>query len=957
MKIQRLYIGDFGILRNQTLDELGPGLVVIGGPNRSGKTTFMQVLRYLAYGFPQGANLPPPTHEYHVEAAMTLDDELWHLRLTGHSKPRVSRPQGEPGSIDSLFGGLDMFTYHQLFTISLDELRLLPEGVAKSEQAKLQSVLLGAGLAHIARLPKLKAELEAEAERIGGKHGNPKVRMFKPYYTQIEQGIQQRDDALAAMDEYRTMVERLADIEARIEDLKNQQDAAAQHVVRMEILLRNYEDYFRWSELGRILSEPKVQRLLSHYPDGLLEKARVLQENYEAALGDFEEKLSALRHQAKDRDVKEWQEALLARADDLDLAFRNLSGIFARINTYEKRRQEQQLEERRLQTDILAMDPTWRGDFEHLDRIVTEVDEDQLLRAVREHQILEEADRIIQRLKQIDVADFGKQFRTYAAGAALAVVLGVIIGIGVPVLGIGLAVAGVVGLGLYYVHRTIADNIVRDERRTLREKLQEIASSIGLPLKAVSSEGFQQFEMRREQAETRLEFYRDILGLTEAADGQRYAARLAEFRQLWHRHKDLERQAGVLEDELNAILPELEKLSELAGELGDWTEDVEPTAASFSRLAIAIEKAWEDLQRAKEVQDAKIKLAGLEGRIAGLIGEARYFGEEVDSQVQQDPSRHLEAVIEAGEERAKYQRYVEERITIARRIRHSLGRREGAALQTALDEAAAVRDRDGALSEADYLKVLDSLYQEYPTGMDLQEGSRLAEEAASRIASELQQLEEERAELGRTIAALDTDQTLAEAQKTIDEARGHLEPLARRFAVHRVAAFFLDVLYKEFLAEARDSLLTRASEILRELTQGEYEQILPMDDLTEAGFQVTAQDGREFLPDALSRGTSEQLFLAVRLGRIQEIEPPLPVIFDDSLVNFDRRHAYQGVRALKRLAQRHQVFVLTCHPELVELIADVQGQEPAQYWQLDRGVFSRSDWQSLTRFLEARGTA
>ena len=47
MKIQRLYIGDFGILRNQTLDELDPGLVVIGGLNRAGKSTLMQVLRYL----------------------------------------------------------------------------------------------------------------------------------------------------------------------------------------------------------------------------------------------------------------------------------------------------------------------------------------------------------------------------------------------------------------------------------------------------------------------------------------------------------------------------------------------------------------------------------------------------------------------------------------------------------------------------------------------------------------------------------------------------------------------------------------------------------------------------------------------------------------------------------------------------------------------------------------------
>ena len=53
MKIQRLYIGDFGILRNQTLDELDPGLVVIGGLNRAGKSTLMQVLRYLGYGFPR----------------------------------------------------------------------------------------------------------------------------------------------------------------------------------------------------------------------------------------------------------------------------------------------------------------------------------------------------------------------------------------------------------------------------------------------------------------------------------------------------------------------------------------------------------------------------------------------------------------------------------------------------------------------------------------------------------------------------------------------------------------------------------------------------------------------------------------------------------------------------------------------------------------------------------------
>jgi hypothetical protein len=287
------------------------------------------------------------------------------------------------------------------------------------------------------------------------------------------------------------------------------------------------------------------------------------------------------------------------------------------------------------------------------------VDEDQLLRAVREHELLKEAEGIIQRLQQLDVSDFGKQFRSYAVGAALAVVLGALLGSVQPVLGIGLVVAGVVGLGLYYVHRTIAEHAIKDERRILREKLQEIANSIDLPLKGVSGEGFQQIEIRRQQAETRLEFYRDVLGLTEAADGQRYAARLAEFRQLWQRYKALERQGEALDDEHSGILLELGELADLAAQLGNWTPDVQPTAASFSRLALAIEKTREDLERAKEVQTAKLRLNAILEQIAELAKEAGYLEDRSDSHTCEDLWRQLEAIIQAGEKREEYRRYEE----------------------------------------------------------------------------------------------------------------------------------------------------------------------------------------------------------------------------------------------------------------------------------------------------------
>ena len=351
----------------------------------------------------------------------------------------------------------------------------------------------------------------------------------------------------------------------------------------------------------------------------------------------------------------------------------------------------------------------------------------------------------------------------------------------------------------------------------------------------------------------------------------------------------------------------------------------------------------------------KLKLAGIEEDIAGLVREVPYLDPEGDSPAETDPAGLLDAAIRAGEKRVVYQRDAEERRTIAQRIRHSFGRREDAAFQLVAADAAAARESGDGVLEVDYLEILEYLYKEYPGESSLQAGLEEAEEALDDIAAELKGLEAEQDELRRDVKALDTDETLAQAQKTIDDAKRQLEPLARKFAVHRTAALFLDTLYKQFLADAKDSLLTRASEVFRELTQGDYEQISPMDDLTEAGFQVISQEGEKYLPDALSRGTSEQLFLAVRLGRIQEINRRCR--WSSMTAWPTSTAACQAMRALKSLAQRHQVFVLTCHPELVEMIADVQGDEPAQYWQLDRGVFSRSDWQSLARFLDVRGNA
>jgi uncharacterized protein YhaN len=79
----------------------------------------------------------------------------------------------------------------------------------------------------------------------------------------------------------------------------------------------------------------------------------------------------------------------------------------------------------------------------------------------------------------------------------------------------------------------------------------------------------------------------------------------------------------------------------------------------------------------------------------------------------------------------------------------------------------------------------------------------------------------------------------------------------------------------------------------------------------------------------LSRGTRDQLYLALRFGLIQnfwENGSRLPVVVDEVLVNCDPERAKVAVEGFVELAQTNQVLVLTCHPWVVDLFKEASGE-------------------------------
>jgi hypothetical protein len=96
---------------------------------------------------------------------------------------------------------------------------------------------------------------------------------------------------------------------------------------------------------------------------------------------------------------------------------------------------------------------------------------------------------------------------------------------------------------------------------------------------------------------------------------------------------------------------------------------------------------------------------------------------------------------------------------------------------------------------------------------------------------------------------------------------------------------------------------------------------------------VDAEDGRSASIEHLSRGTREQVFLSLRLALAAAYSrrgAPLPMIFDDVLVNFDARRAEAAAQTLCQFAAAgHQVLVFTCHDHIRQIFqsldVDVRG--------------------------------
>lgn len=192
------------------------------------------------------------------------------------------------------------------------------------------------------------------------------------------------------------------------------------------------------------------------------------------------------------------------------------------------------------------------------------------------------------------------------------------------------------------------------------------------------------------------------------------------------------------------------------------------------------------------------------------------------------------------------------------------------------------------------------------------------------------------------LAAIDGSTAAAEFQQTASNLRARLETQIATYRSTRLASAILEQVIAHYQQRHQDPLLARASAHYAAITGGRFARIVVDTEETRQVLLAERPGGERLPVTALSTGRRDQLYLALRLAamagdnaaRRANGGEPLPLVFDDVLIQFDDDAAAATFRILAELAPADhsgmvpQILYLTHHPHLAEVARAALGQTP-----------------------------
>lgn len=321
MKVKDLQIDGFGVWTGLSVDSLPDGMTLFYGPNEAGKTTLMQFLRAMLYGFTpeRRERYLPPVHggapggalrvtgpgggyELRRRAQLTDADANGSLTVTGTD----GLVQGEH-RLKMLLGQIDEPIFKNVFAIGLRELQEL--GTLDDTSAADELYKLSSGLDRVSLVDVTRQLRDARAQVLGNESSN--------------RSGNQLADLISRRDRLRDEVDQLTRRGRRWAELATQRRTQIQEIEHLRAKLGQWEHDARVTEVASTARETWLKRQELRSQIERTERGLDLPEDAPMQLVHIEAQVE--ERKGKLEDVKRQRRELRDKAAALPLSQRLLS--------------------------------------------------------------------------------------------------------------------------------------------------------------------------------------------------------------------------------------------------------------------------------------------------------------------------------------------------------------------------------------------------------------------------------------------------------------------------------------------------------------------------------------------------------------------------------------------------------------------------------------------------------
>lgn len=890
MRLRRIEAERYGALAGASLGDFGSGLTVVHGPNEAGKSSFTSLVRHVLYRYPTARDAE---QGYAVGgegrlARLVFDDPhgSWVIERAegtrgGRVTVRTLTGADRPALLDELTRGVSELAYRTVFGFGLGEMAAIED--LRGEVDSVISRLYAASAGLRVSPQEVRATIDREAAELFKPSGRkPAVNAL---ISELRGARAELRRLRAEAESFMADQERLAELTARLEEARVARDAAQERATGLAVAVERVEE-----KLGVIAAQEDALRALRRERKQLEDDGAALEvdEALLAAAPQIEALLDdAAGHTAAAQALGELESAMI-RAETRAADAASRTGLTAEVldglgdgcelaTAVEEAREELQrlqlLAGSRVEASQRAASAATAA-AEALERAVTP------LGITDDH-----AEAIAERLAALDALESLRGEAVHVrSGIDAPPIIMLVSGLVALVTGAVLREWTTVGVGAVLAVAGVIF-VLRSRRGGASGPVDEDARRYLTVLGMAPGAGPLEISRMRRAVEAA----RDAATAAEAASREAQGA---------------EREASLARDTLDT------RQALWAAWLGEQGLDLTltPTGAA-SVLALVREAHASALAAADARQAYEHAATQLDALADRLASGARPFL-DVPGSVSRDDIPVL-----------------------ANRLRASLGAARSAAARrdeiaraiAALDERIVAEGERAERAAGEVLEVLARFdLGEGGSHEDLHVLKATAEREQQEAAAAYDELAGTRHQLEGRLENGARERRMGELHVTEAGLAERLAEAVDRYLVLVVASRLLAEAQERYQRERQPEVVRAASRHFATMTSGRYTSLAVP--LGEGRIEVFDTRSASRTTEVLSRGTAEQLYLAIRLGligQLGDVGAGLPVLMDDVLVNFDPERRCGAAEAIAELASVRQVIFFTCHPETADLLVDV----------------------------------